>query len=172
MILLPKLTPNNYRIILTRLINFDPDTIIFDDILSVSSVLSDVNLIIPENIHDNTLADGEILVYDLNGLTGRHLTKLGISSMRGFFRYMTEAHPMRIKQIHLINVSSLVDKIIMMIRPFISAKAMSIMHFHAPNSKTLFDFIPVEILPIEIGGTDETIETTKQFWIKKAKDYR
>jgi hypothetical protein len=118
------------------------------------------------------LADGEILIYDLNGLTSRHLSKLGFSLMRGFFRYMIEAHPMRIKQIHLINVSPILDKIIMLIRPFIGSKVMNIMHFHAPDSTTLFDFIPREILPIELNGDDESIEISNRKCIQRTQEYR
>lgn len=172
MVLLPKLTPDKNRVILTRLIDFNPDNVIFEDVLTVSSMLSDVNLIIPENETENKLADGEILIYDLNGLSPKHLAKLGFSSLRGFFRYMTEAHPMRIKQIHLINSSSLLDKIVMLIYPFIGANAMKIMHFHSPNSTTLYDFLPREILPVEIGGTDENFHSVKQNWIKRTKEHR
>jgi len=153
MILLSKLTRDNCRIIVTRLIDFNSDNIIFEDILSVSSMLSDVNLITSDDPSKNHLADGEILIYDLNGLTTKHLSKLGFSLIRGLFRYMIEAHPMRIKQIHLINISSLLDKIIMLIRPFIDSKVMNITHFHASDSTTLFDFIPHEILPIELNGS-------------------
>lgn len=172
MVLLPKLTSDNCRIIVTRLVDFNPDKIVFEDVLSVSSMLSDVNLVTSDDPTKNFLADGEILIYDLNGLTTRHLSKLRPSLMRGFFRYMIEAHPMRVKQIHLINVSSLLDKIIMLVKLFVGPKVMSIMHFHAPGSSTLFDFLPLDILPIELNGNDESIEISNKKWIKRTEELR
>ncbi|CAG9806018.1 unnamed protein product [Chironomus riparius] len=172
MALLPKLSPDNCRIIVTRLIDFNPDGIVFEDVLGVTSMLSDANLITSDDVTKNYLADGEILIYDSNGVTPKHLSKLGFSLMRGFFRYMIEAHPMRIKQIHIINVSSLLDKIIMLIKPFIGSKVMNIMQFHAPGSETLFDFIPREILPVELNGNDESIEICNKNWIKRTEDCR
>lgn len=172
MIFMPTLTSENNRVILTRLVDFEPDNVVFEDVLTVLSMLSDISLITPDVIEENKLADGEILIYDLNGLSTKHLTKLGFSAMRCFFRYMMEAHPMRVRQIHLINCSSLLDKIVMLIRPFIGSNAMKVMHFHAPDSTTLYDFLPREILPVEIGGTDETLESVKQYWIKRTENYR
>lgn len=171
MVLLPKLTPQNNRIIVTRLIDFSTENIPdFDEILRVSSMIFDVAAITPENDGEK-LADGEILVYDLNGLTAKHLTKLSLSSLRGFFKYMSEAHLMRIREIHLINCSSLVDKLFVLLRPFVG-KAMQIMHFHQPDTETLFDFVPKNILPVELGGIDGSIEKTKRFWLEKTEANR
>jgi hypothetical protein len=171
MVILPKLTPANNRVIITRLIDYTTDDIPeFDDTLRISSMIFDVTAITPEQ-HNGALADGEVLIYDLNGLTAKHLTKLSFSSLRGFFKYMSEAHLMRIREIHLINCSSLVDKLVMLIRPFVG-KGMQIMHFHQPDSTTLLDFVPIEILPVELGGTDESIKKSKGYWIKKTEELR
>ncbi|KAG5680476.1 hypothetical protein PVAND_009984 [Polypedilum vanderplanki] len=170
MVLLPKLTPENNRIIVTRLIDFSTDNLPeMDETLRISSMIFDIAAITPEN--NGSLADGEVLIYDLNGLTAKHFTKLSFSSLRGFFRYMSEAHLMRIREIHLINCSSLVDKLVMLIRPFVG-KAMQIMHFHQPDSTTLFDFVPMDVIPVELGGTDESIIKSKIYWIKKTEEHR
>lgn len=42
------------------------------------------------------------------------------------------------------------------------------MHFHAPNSTTLFDFIPRDVVPKEYGGTlDQSVKQIKEGWLKK-----
>jgi hypothetical protein len=169
MVVLPSVTSENNRIIITRLIDYTTDNIPeMDDSLRVSSMIFDIAAITPES---NGLADGEVLIYDLNGLSAKHFTKLSFSSLRGFFKYMSEAHLMRIREIHLINCSSVVDKLVMVIRPFVG-KAMQIMHFHQPESTTLFDFVPAELLPVELGGSGESIVKAKHYWIKKTEEHR
>lgn len=168
---MPKVTAENNRIVITKLIDVNANDITFDDVTLVSSMIFDTTLIMPEN-DDGTLADGEILIYDLDGLSAKHLTKISFSSLRGFFRYMSEAHPVRVKQIHLVNCSSMVDKLVMLFRPFIGAKAMQIMHFHTPNSTTLFDFVPKHLLPIELNGTSGNLNEPKCYWVKRTEEHR
>lgn len=167
-----KLTSDNHRIILTKLIDFNPDNVLPEDVLYFSSILADVKLTFPENSETGMLADGDILLYDLSGITPSHVTKLGFTSLRGFFRYMAEAYPMRIKEIHVLNCSSLLDKIMMITKPFIGSYASKIMHFHSPDSTTLFDFIPREFLPEELGGIDESYKISKKYWIEKIEEHR
>jgi hypothetical protein len=169
MFLLPKVTPENNRIMFIRLIDFNADNINFNDALSVFSMVYDTTIITPEN---DKLADGEILIFDLNGITPKHLTRLGYSALRCFFRYMNEAHPMRILKIHLLNCSPLLDKLMMILRPFMPSKAVKVTHFHSPNSTTLFDHISRDLLPIELGGTDGSLEIPKWYWIRRTEDHR
>jgi hypothetical protein len=169
MILMPKVTDDNHRIMILKLLDFDPDNVVVDDALTVFSMVYDATLITREQ---GPLADGEILIIDLNGVTARHLTKIGFSSLRCFFRYMIEAHPMRIKQIHLINCPSVLDKLMMLCRPLMYAKTLNATHFHLPGASTLFDFVPRELLPNELGGAAGSFEGPKWTWIRRTEECR
>lgn len=169
MFLMPKVTANNERIMILKLIEFDPDSIIVDDALTVFSMVYDTTLITSE---EGKLADGEIVIIDLDGVTARHLTKIGFSALRCFFKYMNEAHPMRITQIHLINCPVVLDKLMMLCRPLMYSETMKVLHFHLPNSTTLFDFVPRELLPNEMGGSDGTLEKPKWDWIRRTEEHR
>lgn len=46
------------------------------------------------------------------------------------------------------------------------------MHFHVPHSKTLFDYVPQELLPEEYGGKTGNLQDIKQEWVQKVMDYR
>lgn len=45
-------------------------------------------------------------------------------------------------------------------------------HFHYPNSNTLDEFVPKDLLPNEYGGQGGTIEDIKNDWIKRIEDKR
>lgn len=46
------------------------------------------------------------------------------------------------------------------------------MHFHTPNSNTLEEFVPKDLLPNEYGGKAGTIEEILSDWIQKVEDHR
>lgn len=170
MVPLPKVTPENNRILLLRLIDFDPENVIFDDALTVFTMVYDISVITPEQ--GGCLADGEIVIFDLKGLTGRHLSKLSLSSLRCFFKYMVDAHPLKYRQVHIINSHSLLDKLKLLMRPFLGSKAMEVFYFHLPNSTTLYDYVPRDVLPEEFGGTSGPIEAPKRYWINRTQEHR
>lgn len=169
MVPLPQTTADNYRILTLRLIDFDHKKFIFDDALRVVTLVYDTAMITPDK---DRIADGEIIVFDLNGVTASHLARIGLSSLRCCVKYMMGAHPLRIKAVHVVNSHSLFDKLMMILRPFLGAKAMKVIHFHLPNTTTLFDFVPREILPEEYGGTTGSIDELKWFWIRRTDDHR
>lgn len=52
---------------------------------------------------------------------------------------------------HIINCNPIIDKITALIKPFIRAENFNLIHFHTPGSETLFDYVPRDVLPVEIG---------------------
>jgi hypothetical protein len=168
-VLQPGVTPDNNRILTIRLIDHNPENLIVDHALTVFSMVYDTTIITPE---PNQLADGEIVVFDPRGLSARHLARMGLSSLRCFIRYMVDAHPLRIKQVHVVNSNSLLDKLMMMMRPFLGARAVKTIHFHLPQSTTLYEYVPRELLPEEFGGINGSIKTLRQYWIKRTEAHR
>lgn len=169
MVQLPKFTSDNCRILLLRLINSDPNLMKFDDALTVFTMMNDTMSKTPDA---GRLADGEVLVFDLKCCSLGHLTKLSLSSLRCFIKYLIEAHPLRIKEVHLTNFEPWIEKFFMLTRPFIGEKAMKRFHFHEPNSETLFEFIPKDLLPDVLDGTAGSIEEAQKFWTQCCSDNR
>lgn len=169
MVPLQQITPDNNRILLIRLIDFNPDNLVFDDALTVFTMVYDISMITPDS---EQIADGEIVIFDFKGLTPRHLTKLSLSSLRCFVKFMIDALPIRIKQVHVVNSHSMLDKLVMLMKPFLGAKAMKVVHFHQPDSTTLFDFVSRDLLPTEFGGSCGSIEVGKWHWINRTDDHR
>jgi hypothetical protein len=42
----------------------------------------------------------------------------------------------------------MLNKILMLVKPFMSAEVANRLHFHVPNSDTLYKHVPREILPV------------------------
>lgn len=62
-----------------------------------------------------------------------------------------EAYPVKLKEVHIINVSPLVDTIINFVRPFLKEKIRQRIHFHS-NVDSLYKHVPKAMLPKEYGG--------------------
>lgn len=111
--------------------------------------------------------DGDVPVFDMTGFSYRHLTKLSFFTLRTYMRFTQEAFPTRLKNIHLINVSPVVSKVLTILRPFMKARVRDLMMFHNSNSATLFDYIPRECVPIEYGGDGPSLTELKTTLVKE-----
>lgn len=169
MVPLLEVTPENYKIIVFRLISDDFDHIGFNDVIKAVFMMSDVRLITPDS---KTLTDGEIAIFDMARISYRHLTKIVLSTLRLCLKYTQEAHPVRVRQIHIINCNPIVDKIIYLIKPFVRTQNFQMINFHTPGSTTLFNFIPKENIPDDYGGSAGPIGNMKQYWLERIKQHR
>jgi CRAL/TRIO domain len=121
---------------------------------------------------DELWGDGEIPIFDMNNITLKHFTKIVFSTMRLFLRYSQEAHPVTVRQVHIVNCNSLVNRIMMIIKPFLKVEVANRIHTHLPGSETLFMFIPRSILPKEYGGMLGSIEAMQNYWLGFLENYR
>lgn len=153
-----------------RLIDFNPSNIIIDDALTVFTMVYDTTVVTIDQ--DGQLANGEIVIFDLKGLSAMHLARMGLSTLRCFVKYMIDAHPIRITQVHLLNTNTMLDKLMTMLKPILGSKAAKFIHFHQPGSTTLYDFVSKGVLPYEFGGTVGPIDTPKWYWIHRTEDHR
>ncbi|KAI8434331.1 hypothetical protein MSG28_012403 [Choristoneura fumiferana] len=98
------------------------------------------------------LADCDIVVLDTKDITLRILTKLNISVARKLGKYQEEAMPIRLKQIHIYNAPGFIDKIFSVMKQFLHKDMAEMIHFHLPNSDTLYKYISKDDLPSDFGG--------------------
>lgn len=162
-------TPENYKVCIFRLIEEDFDDIEFNDVIKTFFIMSDVRLISPDL---KTLTDGEIPIFDLAGVSYRHLSKVVLSTVRLYLKYTQEAHPVQVKQIHILNCTPIMDRIMGFMRPFMKTEVAKMINFHPPGLEKLHQFIPKDILPQEYGGNAGPIEEMKQYWISRIKNHR
>lgn len=160
-----KTTPENYKCCIFRLIDPTTDTFNFNDTIKAFFMVADVRMVCSDPNHDE-LADGELPIFDMKGVSIWHLLKVNISVMRLYFKYTQEAHPVRVKQVHVYNCTPLINRIMSLIKPFLKPEVAARFQFHSPGSETLFNFIPKDVLPTEYGGDAGPISVIKDHWVK------
>ncbi|KAJ8960510.1 hypothetical protein NQ318_013794 [Aromia moschata] len=136
---------------------------------------------LPQNIHvrmieDQDLADGEIPIFDMKNFTVRHLTKIVLPVVKKYMVYSQEAHPMKLKQVHLLNAPPFLDRFMGIMRPFLKSEV-------AKMSQIVF----VPTCPIQrhctiiyretscrksMGGTGGKIPELKKEWYEKVMKNR
>lgn len=161
-------TPENFKVTVFRLIDDDPDKIIFNDVIKAFYMAADIRLVSVEDVW----SDGEVPIFDMTNITLRHFTRVVFSTMRLFMKYSQEAHPVIVRQIHIVNCSSLLNRVLAIIRPFLKAEVAERIQTHLPGSDTLFKFIPREVLPKEYNGLAGSIEGIREHWLGYLDSYR
>lgn len=146
----------------------DPDKINFDHVIKAFYMAADIRLVTT----DEVWADGEIPIFDMTNITLRHFTKIVFSTLRLFMKYSQEAHPVVVQQIHIVNCSSLVNRVMMVIKPFLKAEVAERIQTHLPDSESLFKYIPKEVLPKEYGGHCGSIDSVRGFWLECLTNHR
>lgn len=58
---------------------------------------------------------------------------------------------MKLKEVHVINISPIVDTIVNFVKPFLKEKIRERIHIHS-KLEDLYKFVPKEMLPEEYGG--------------------
>lgn len=160
-----KATPENYKCCILRLIDYDSNKFVFNDAVKGFFMVADVRLVSPDPDPDN-LADGEVPIFDMKGATVWHILKVTLSTLRLYFKYVQEAHPVRVQQIHVYNCTPLINRVMSLIKPLLKPDVAARFQFHSPGSDTIYQFIPKEILPEEYGGDAGPIQTAKDYWTK------
>ena len=130
-------------------------------------MINDVN----DTLEPNT--NGLVSIYDANGFTLRHFLKLvsHASTVMHFLQYGQEATCLNLKQIHVVNCSSIVSKVISFFKPFFSKEVRESMYFHT-NLETLYEFVSKEYLPVEFGGFDGSVDEYMKISVDKLHEHR
>ncbi|KAK9884643.1 hypothetical protein WA026_007480 [Henosepilachna vigintioctopunctata] len=167
MIPLPKLTDKNYKLLIYRLADPDPEKFTFADSVKSFYMLSDVRMLV-----EKEYPDGEVPIFDFSGSSWKHVTRMPLPIVKKYMVYSQEAHPIRLKEIHLINIPTFLDKLLAVMKPFMKSEIASMIRTHQPNSTTLFDYVPRELLPEEYGGSIGKMEDLKATWMKRLLENR
>ncbi|RZB41008.1 alpha-tocopherol transfer protein-like [Asbolus verrucosus] len=139
----------------------------FVDSLKTFFMLADTRMICETEFHS-----GEIPIFDMEKYSLRHLTKVTLPILKKYMLYTQEAHPIKLKQIHVINIPSFLDRCLALLKPFMKSEVASMIHFHLPNSETLYDYISKDVLPVEYGGNVGRLSEMKNEWIQKVNGKR
>lgn len=161
---LPKTTKENYKVIIFRILDTNPDNYSVLELCRMMIALTDIRVV---TVDDNDLVEGDVVIVDMQGFGFKHFLKntTNFSVMKIQMKYMQEALPMRTVQIHHINCSPAVLKLHSICKPFVSKKVNESIKIHS-SLQSLYDFIPKEILPKEFeGSSGKSCDELYKDWI-------
>ncbi|XP_028158175.1 alpha-tocopherol transfer protein-like isoform X2 [Ostrinia furnacalis] len=108
-------------------------------------------------LNEEALEEEDIVIMDVKDISLKILTKFNLSIARTLSKYQQDAIPIRLKQVHVVNAPSFIDKVYGLVKPFLKQGMTDMIHFHAPKSETLYNYLSKEDLPEDFGGTNGTM---------------
>lgn len=143
---LPGLTPNGRRVSVLRGDSKDVPTPDVANSMKIILMIGDLRLAFEE-----LGVAGDIIIMDAAVATPAHFARFTPPLVKKFLICVQEAYPVKLKEIHIINVSPLVDTIVNFVKPFLKEKIRQRIHFHH-DLDSLYKFVPKSVLPKEYGG--------------------
>lgn len=67
---------------------------------------------------------GFMIIVDMKGITFSHITRLNPMTLKYIFDYLQEAIPIRLKAMHFINTTQVMDVLMSLIKPLIKKELM------------------------------------------------
>ncbi|XP_047996239.1 alpha-tocopherol transfer protein-like [Leguminivora glycinivorella] len=110
-------------------------------------------------LEETSLQEEDLTLFDAKDIGWKIFWRIHLSIQKKTINYQEEAMPIRIKQMHMINAPSFLDKLFSLLKPFMSKEMSEVIHFHAPKSDTLFEYFSKDDLPKEFGGNLASLET-------------
>ncbi|XP_047511397.1 retinaldehyde-binding protein 1-like [Pieris napi] len=158
---LPTRTKEGYAIFYSHMINYDPKLFVFSAAVKATLMVVDLWQ------YEEGTWPGFCMVVDFKGMSLGHLARIDLQSLQQFLYYLQETMLVRFKGMHFVNAPSWVDKLVMMMKPFMKKELMEMLRVHTTGSDTLQQWIPIEGLPKDSGGTYKTILECKDDVLKK-----
>lgn len=143
---LPGLTPKGCRVVCLRAVDRDNMPNNVADGMKLALMIGDIRL-----AEEAVGVAGDVYILDASVATPTHFAKFTPTLVKKFLVCVQEAYPVKLKEVHVINISPLVDTIVNFVKPFLKEKIRERIHIHS-NLEDLYKFVPKEMLPAEYGG--------------------
>lgn len=143
---LPGLTPKGCRVVCLRAVDRDNMPNNVADGMKLALMIGDIRL-----FEEKVGVAGDVYILDASVATPTHFAKFTPALVKKFLVCVQEAYPVKLKEVHVINISPLVDTIVNFVKPFLKEKIRERIHIHS-NLEDLYKFVPKEMLPTEYGG--------------------
>ncbi|KAL0114321.1 hypothetical protein PUN28_011523 [Cardiocondyla obscurior] len=111
---------------------------------------------------------------DVSNPTMRHAIQLRPHLIMNLVQTWQNCYPIRIHSINIINAPDYVDVVLRIFRSFMTEKMKNRVHVYTHRTiQNCFKDIPTDILPVELGGTGETLRelTGNHEILKRLYDY-
>lgn len=164
--IMPRKTPENYRVIVNSLQTGDTAKYVFADVVRVLLMLMESIFVTEPTV------DGVVMVHDMSLACFGHFLKFGWSLPKKMGAYMQEALPLKQRTTHLVNCSGFVDKGLKLMSHVGDRDSWGRLHVHkGADVAELHQIVPPDCLPRELGGSlpgmrelhDRTVQRLAEF---------
>ncbi|CAO1407095.1 unnamed protein product [Diamesa tonsa] len=148
-------TPDNYSVIYHRISSTKASNYIHDQACKTFFMTLD------SCIYAQGPRSGLIILFDMKNIGLSHITRPKIQYWKIFFRYLQDALPAKLKEIHILNAVSFFDVLLAMVKPFMKADIFNKLHLHHSSmdyEKFHNEVLPKSCLPSDYGGDLESVE--------------
>ncbi|XP_071526878.1 alpha-tocopherol transfer protein-like isoform X13 [Panulirus ornatus] len=157
------LSPHGTRVVLARPALRDPNTTDMND--ATQAILLMVDVLLAED--ESVAITGVELVMDAGAMTFQHAAQLNPTIIKKASIIMQEGYPVRPKGLNYINTPAAFDTVFNIFKSFMKEKMKRRVHIHGSDLESLYKEVPKEVLPVEYGGTNGTIEEIKKYWLDR-----
>ncbi|KAL3271402.1 hypothetical protein HHI36_021883 [Cryptolaemus montrouzieri] len=162
---LPGLTPEGRRVTIMRGLDKNVDTPNIADLMKLALMVGDIRL-----EAEQVGVAGDVYILDASVLSAQHFAKITPTIVKKFLVCVQEAYPVKLKEVHVVNATPLVDTVINWVKPFLKEKIRNRIYVHQ-DLESLYKYVPKDILPEEYGGTAGKLSEFNEQWIKKLEEY-
>lgn len=156
---LKTLTTKGYRAVYCQILNTDPGHFIYSDVVRAFVMIMDL-----WQLEEGTVA-GLVVIVNMDQVLMGHLYQIDLTVAQQFFYFLQEAMFIRLKEFHIINAPSFVDRLLAMLKPFMKKELLHMLRIHTVNSMSLDEhFCSVE-LSKEIREIN-CVEISNETWNK------
>lgn len=162
-------TIHGYRAVYCRLLDTDVRKFIFPDLIRTFMMIFDLWQ------YEEGTWPGFVIMIDMDQTSIGHIARLDVMTVRQLLYFLQECMLIKLKEVHFLNAPPFMDKLMMLLKPFMKKALLDIICIHERGSQTLYKYVPLKSLPKEFGGEykdhvtlrDEIIrriEANKQFF--------
>ncbi|XP_049878973.1 alpha-tocopherol transfer protein-like [Pectinophora gossypiella] len=158
---LPTPTVHGYRAVYLRLLDPDPRNFMFVECVRTFMMMFDLWQ------QEEGTWPGFVIMIDMDRATMSHVAKLDIMAVRQVLYFLQECMLVKLKEVHFLNAPVFMDKVMMMLKPFMKKALLDMIRIHQAKAPELYQYIPKEAFPKEEGGEYKDHATIRDELIKR-----
>lgn len=158
---------DNKHVVIIRTAAHDPKKHKQDDVFKVGKMILDVLAI------ENELLQiyGIVAIFDMKNVSLAYARQLPPARIKKAVNAWQNYH-CRPKQLEFINAPVHINVVLNVFKSFMSKKLQGRVRVHFGGLETLHEEIDKDILPVEYGGNDGSIQKHIDFWLEKLQQYK
>ncbi|XP_036143229.1 retinol-binding protein pinta isoform X1 [Monomorium pharaonis] len=168
---LPLREPDNQGklVCIIRITRYDPKIYKFSNVLKIIFMFLDLAM---KNYISASIYGCSLFV-DMTELTLSHIIQWqNPYTLMKLANFMQDCSHVRVQSINVINAPIFINIVINIFKSFLSNKMKSRIHVNSHMLLSCFTDVSTRILPIEYGGTGDTVQELTEYWKNLAEENR